>query len=124
MSDYTKNNLNFDNYDLDKLDWANCGYLWGVDSESDNYEEDEYEDYDGEEDSDDFGYYQSSSKKVIRRPKQKSYCNYPSDHKFEKKILATHYYRECIYCGYSPDLDGDKENFRQCHKEFKDWENK
>ena len=47
-----------------------------------------------------------------------SRCRKPQDHKFKKKILFNSYYRECSICGYSPDLDGNKSNFLDTHKEF------
>jgi len=43
------------------------------------------------------------------------------NHTFEKKLLASHYYEECIRCGYSPDLDHNKPEFERCHKEYQAW---
>ena len=48
-------------------------------------------------------------------------CREPYHHKFEKKLLAQHYYYECTLCGYSPDLDFDKPKFKKCHKDYVAW---
>ncbi len=48
-------------------------------------------------------------------------CNYPYQHKFERKLLAQSYYFECSKCGYSPELDFNKENFRKCHEDYLCW---
>ena len=52
--------------------------------------------------------------------KGKSFCS-PSSHKFIRKILATHFYWECAVCGYSPELDYNKKEFKECHKEYLNW---
>lgn len=49
-------------------------------------------------------------------------CRKPYDHKFEKKLLASHYYFECTICGYSPDLDSTKPKFKKCHQDYVAWE--
>lgn len=50
-------------------------------------------------------------------------CNNAWNHKFSKKTLLAHFYRECTLCGYSPELDGDKSYFESCHEKFLNWEN-
>ena len=45
----------------------------------------------------------------------------PRGHTFEKKLLAQHFYQECVNCGYSPDLDRDKPKFKKCHEEYMAW---
>ena len=51
----------------------------------------------------------------------KGICKEPSLHIFDKKMLATHYYYECSICGYSPELDYNKEKFKACHESYQSW---
>jgi len=48
-------------------------------------------------------------------------CKNPHQHIFEKKLLANLYYYECSECGYSPELDYNKPNFKECHDEYLLW---
>lgn len=48
-------------------------------------------------------------------------CKKPFNHKFIKKLLASHYYYECTSCGYSPELDYNKPKFKKCHEEYLAW---
>jgi len=58
---------------------------------------------------------------VVIPPIPKDPCTRPSYHVFKQKMLATHYYWECTLCGYSPELDGSKPKFEDCHKEYIKW---
>jgi hypothetical protein len=75
-------------------------------------------------DDEDFGLFDTSSvKKVKLKKKNKNYCQTPSRHVFEKKMLLTNNYLECKNCGYSPDLDKNKKEYEQCHLEYLEWIN-
>lgn len=45
-------------------------------------------------------------------------------HEFERKAYTTWFFRECTKCGYSPEFDYNKPEFRQCHIDFIEWEAK
>ena len=49
-------------------------------------------------------------------------CKWPQWHDFKKEAYTTWYFRECKKCGYSPELDHNKPDFAECHKEFMEWE--
>lgn len=104
------------------LDW------WDEDIEAieeyTDYESDDFWGHPKYADEDDFGFFDTSSvKKVKLKKKNKNYCDNPSNHVFEKKLLLTNNYLECKKCGYSPDLDKNKKEFQQCHLEYIEWKN-
>jgi len=45
----------------------------------------------------------------------------PYQHRFVRKLLAQHYYQECVKCYYSPDHDSTKDFFRDCHAAYMKW---
>ena len=51
-------------------------------------------------------------------------CTMPYLHDFKKNILYSNTYMECKKCGYSPELDEHKEEFKECHKSFLEWESR
>jgi hypothetical protein len=51
-------------------------------------------------------------------------CDRPSEHYFKTGVLLNLKYRECLNCGYSPDLDSCVEKYLECHKNFLEWERK
>ena len=48
-------------------------------------------------------------------------CENPGDHRFEKLLLLHIYHQECIFCGYSPDLDSCKPEWEECHRDYIKW---
>lgn len=76
------------------------------------------------DDEDDFGFANFDDDfdaYAVNFNKDNKYCSHPSDHRFEKKLLFTLFYLECEFCGYSPDLDGSKEDCYSCHKDYIKW---
>ena len=68
---------------------------------------------------DDFGTWDEKADDV---PATVLTCRTPQDHRFERNLLLNSYYRECLFCGYSPELDGSKAEFTDIHKNFLTWE--
>lgn len=82
---------------------------------------------DWEEDPDDFAYANLDDDfeiwdEEVDIPTEVPVCRSPQDHRFERKLLLNSYYRECLICGYSPELDGSHTKFSDCHKSFQFWE--
>lgn len=73
------------------------------------------------DDDDDFGLIELDDSYEDLPPTPEQPCRSPSNHIFEKKLLARHYYHECTVCGYSPDLDANKPKFQECHEKYLSW---
>lgn len=73
--------------------------------------------------NDDFGYYDFSEDFDLEEPPSISkICSDPKNHQFKQKFLFYSSHRECIHCGYSPELDYSKKEFEECHNKFLIWE--
>lgn len=73
-------------------------------------------------DLDDFGTYDFENDFVGKKKCKSRFCSKPQDHNFVKKNLFYSINRECVLCGYSPELDHSKDEFEECHKAFINWE--
>jgi hypothetical protein len=72
--------------------------------------------------NDGFGYFDLSEAEEDFPPSILKICSDPKNHHFKQKFLFYSSHRECVYCGYSPELDYAKKEFEECHNKFLIWE--
>lgn len=48
-------------------------------------------------------------------------CYTPRSHDFEKKVMFNLFYHKCKNCGYSPEYDGNKEEYKEVHRQWLNW---
>ena len=82
----------------------------------------DYDDYEYDEDYvDDFGIIDLDDDYDLPPPIPTDYCGYPDEHEFVEKVNFNLLYNECSKCGYSPQYDGGKKRFFDCHKDYINW---